>query len=213
MGKDRLRVRIPATSANLGPGFDVFGIALDTPFDILEIEKSDKIRITVRGKGSEYVPTDPKINTAGVVASILGKTVKISIERNIPLSSGMGSSAAPAAGTAYAINEIYDLGLQKRELIRIAAVGEEAASGTAHADNVAPAIYGGFVIVHGDRILSFQPENIGIVAVHPEIIVSTRAARAMLPGKISLDNVSFNIGSAASMVVDMMNSDILLIGE
>ena len=213
MGKDRLRVRIPATSANLGPGFDVFGIALDTPFDILEIEKSDKIRITVRGKGSEYVPTDPKINTAGVVASILGKTVKISIERNIPLSSGMGSSAAPAAGTAYAINEIYDLGLQKRELIRIAAVGEEAASGTAHADNVAPAIYGGFVIVHGDRILSFQPENIGIVAVHPEIIVSTRAARAMLPGKISLDNVSFNIGSAASMVVGMMNSDILLIGE
>ncbi|HEY9206830.1 MAG TPA: homoserine kinase [Candidatus Methanoperedens sp.] len=213
MGKDYLKVRVPATSANLGAGFDVFGIALDNPFDILEIEKSNEIEIIVRGKGSEYIPTDPRINTAGVVASILEKPVRITINRNIPLSSGLGSSAAPAAGIAFALNEMYELGLPREELVRIAARGEQVASGVAHADNVAPAIYGGFVIVHENKIISLMPENIGVVAVHPDIIVSTRTARAMLPKKIAIENVSFNIASAASMVVGMMKSDIKLIGE
>lgn len=213
MGIDHLKVRVPSTSANLGAGFDVFGIALEAPFDILEVEKSEKIEIIIKGRGSEYIPTDPRRNTAGVVASILDKPVKIRINRNIPLSSGLGSSAAPAAGIAFALNEMYELGLSREELVRIAARGEQAASGVAHADNVAPAIYGGFVIVHKNKIISLMPENIGIVAVHPEIIVSTRAARAILPKKMSIENVSFNVGSAASMVVGMMKSDIRLIGE
>ena len=213
MGKDYLKVRVPATSANLGAGFDVFGIALETPFDIIEVENSEKIEIKITGKGSEYIPTDPRKNTAGVVTSILGKTVKITINRNIPLSSGLGSSAAPAAGIAFALNEMYDIGLSGEELVRVAAKGEEAASGVAHADNVAPAIFGGFAIVRKDKIISIMPENIGIVAVHPDIIVSTRAARAMLPKNMPLDDISFNTASAASMVVGMMKSDIRLIGE
>ncbi len=97
--------------------------------------------------------------------------------------------------------------------MQIAAQGEEAVSGAAHADNVAPAIYGGFVIVHKNKIISLYPENIGIVAVHPEIIVSTRHARAILPKKLSLEDISFNTGNAASMVVGMMKNDIRLIGE
>lgn len=210
---DRIKVRVPATSANLGAGFDVFGIALETPFDIIEVEKSEKTEITVTGRDSRHVPRDPKKNIAGIVASILGKTVKITIHRNIPLSSGLGSSAAPAAGLAFALNEMYGLGLSREELVQIAAQGEKAASGAAHADNVAPAIYGGFVIVHKDKIISLHPGNIGIVAVHPDIIVSTKKARAILPKKISLHDFSFNTGSAASMVVGMMNSDIKLIGE
>lgn len=213
MGMDYLKVRVPATSANLGAGFDVFGIALETPFDIIEVEKSDKTEIVVTGRDSQYVPTDPKKNTAGIVASILKKPVKLTIHRGIPLSSGLGSSAAPAAGVAFALNEIYDLGLSKEELVRIAAQGEKGASGAAHADNVAPAIYGGFVIVQKDRIISLVPENIGIVAVHPAIIVSTRTARAILPKKLLLEDISFNTGKAAAMVVGMMRSDIRLIGD
>ncbi len=112
-GKDYLKVRVPATSANLGAGFDVFGIALETPFDIIEVEKSDKTEIVVTGRDSQYVPTDPKKNTAGIVASILKKPVKLTIHRNIPLSSGLGSSAAPAAGVAFALNEMYALGLSR----------------------------------------------------------------------------------------------------
>lgn len=213
MGKDYLKVRVPATSANLGAGFDVFGIALETPFDIIEVEKSDSIEIIVTGRDSQHVPADPKKNTAGIVASILEKPVKITIHRNIPLSSGLGSSAAPAAGVAFALNEMYALGLSNEELVQIAAQGEKAVSGAPHADNVAPAIYGGFVIVHKNKIISLNPENIGIVAVHPEIVVSTRAARAILPKKLSLEDISFNTGSAASMVVGMMKNDIKLVGE
>jgi homoserine kinase len=210
---DQLKIRVPATSANLGSGFDVFGIALETPFDIIDIEKSDRIEIVVLGRESRFIPTDPKRNTAGIVAALLKTPVKITIRRGIPLSSGLGSSAAPAAGMAFALNEMFALELTMEELVQIAAQGEKAASGAAHADNVAPAIYGGFVIVHKEKIISLMPENIGIVAVHPEIIVSTREARAILPKKLSLADISFNTGNAASMVVGMMKNDIALIGE
>lgn len=210
---DHLKVRVPATSANLGAGFDVFGIALGTPADIIEVEKSDKTEIIIKGKNSDFIPTDPRRNTAGIVASILDKAVRITINRNIPLSSGLGSSAAPAAGVAFALNEMYDLGLSIEELVELAAKGEKAASGVAHADNVAPALCGGFVIVHKKRLITLNPENIGIVAVHPDIFVSTRTARAILPRRVSLEDMSFNIGSAATMAVGMMRSDIELIGE
>ena len=213
MAKDHLKIKVPATSANLGAGFDVFGIALETPFDIIEIEKSDSTKIVILGRDSQYVPTDPQKNTAGIVASIMKTPLNITIHRNIPLSSGLGSSAAPAAGVAFAINEMLTLGLSRQELVQIAAKGEEAVSGAVHADNVAPAIYGGFVIVHKNKIISLYPENIGIVAVHPEIMVSTRHARAILPKKLSLDDICFNTGNAASMVVGMMKNDIKLIGD
>ena len=213
MGTDQIRVRVPATSANLGAGFDVFGIALGSPADIIEVKKSERIEIEVRGAGREHIPTDPRRNTAGIVASSLEKPVKIIIHRTIPLSSGLGSSAAPAAGVAVALNMMFDLGLSREELVRLAAQGEKAASGVQHADNVAPAICGGFTIVHKNKVISLMPENIGIVAVHPEIVVSTRTARALLPKKMWLGDVSFNTASAASMVVGMMKNDIKLIGE
>jgi homoserine kinase len=213
MEQDYLRVRSPATSANLGAGFDVFGIALETPFDIIEIEKNDRVEIIVDGIGSEFVPKDPQKNTCGIVTSIIGKPVKITIHRGIPLSSGLGSSAAPSAGVAFALNEMYSLGFSHEKLVNIAAQGEKVVSGTAHADNVAPAIYGGFVIVHDNKIISMMPEHVGIVACNPALFVSTMKARAILPESISLPDHSFNVGSAASMVVGMMKSDIRLIGE
>jgi homoserine kinase len=213
MGPDHIRVRVPATSANLGAGFDVFGIALESPADIIEVKKSKRIEIEVRGMDREHIPTDPQRNTAGIVASSLKKPVKIIIHRVIPLSSGLGSSAAPAAGVAVALNIMFDLHLSREELVLLAAQGEKVASGVSHADNVAPAICGGFVIAHKGKVISLMPENIGIVAVHPEIVVSTRTARALLPKKMWLGDVSFNIGSAASMVVGMMKSELKLIGE
>lgn len=213
MGTEHIKVRVPATSANMGAGFDVFGIALESPADIIEVIKSEKIEIEIRGAGKEHIPTDSRRNTAGIVASVLEKPVKIIIHRSIPLSSGLGSSAAPAAGVAVALNNMYDLGLSPEELVHLAAKGEKAASGVEHADNVASAIFGGFTIVHKDKVISLMPENIGIVAVHPDIVVSTRTARALLPNMIRLNDASFNTGNAALMVVGIMKSDIKLIGE
>lgn len=213
MGTDYLKVKVPATSANLGAGFDVFGIALDKPYDVIEVEKSDKLEIIITGRGAKFIPTDPNKNTAGRVAATMEKKVKISIHREIPLSSGLGSSAAPAAGVAFALNEMYDMGLSPEKLVRLAAKGEKVAAKVEHADNVAPAILGGFVIVHRQRIISLNPDNIGIVAVHPDIIVSTRRARAILPKGLSLEDISFNTASAASMVVGIMQEDISLIGK
>ena len=210
---DRIKVKVPATSANLGAGFDIFGIALEEPFDIIEVEASDRTEIKVIGRDSQFIPTDVRKNTAGIVASILGRNARITIHRNIPLSSGLGSSAAPAAGTAFALNELFSIGLSKEELVKIAAEGEKMTSGAAHADNVAPAIFGGFVIATEQKIISIMPDNIGIVAVHPEIMVNTREARALLPKRISLSDCSFNTARASSMVVGMMKSDIKLIGE
>ena len=212
MGIEQIKIRVPATSANLGAGFDVFGIALGAPADIIEVRKSEKTEIEIKGTGREHIPTDPRKNTAGIVANALARTVKITIHRSIPLSSGLGSSAAPAAGVAVAMNMMFDLGLSREELVGLAAQGEQAASGVQHADNVAPAIFGGFTIVHKNKVISLMPDNIGIVAVHPEIIVSTRTARALLPKKLWLGDVSFNTASAASMVVGMMKNDIKLIG-
>lgn len=210
---NRIKVRVPATSANLGAGFDIFGIALEEPFDIIEVEASDRTEIKVIGRDSQFIPTDVRKNTAGIVASILGRNARITIHRNIPLSSGLGSSAAPAAGTAFALNELFSIGLSKEELVKIAAEGEKMTSGAAHADNVAPAIFGGFVIATEQKIISIMPDNIGIVTVHPEIMVNTREARALLPKRISLSDCSFNTARASSMVVGMMKSDIKLIGE
>ena len=213
MGTDYLKVKVPATSANLGAGFDVFGIALDKPYDIIEVEKSNMLEINITGRDAQFIPTDPKKNTAGRVAASLGKNVRITIHRYIPLSSGLGSSAAPAAGVAFALNEMYDMGMSQEKLVRFAAKGEKVASRVEHADNVAPALMGGFVIVHRQRIISLTPENIGIVAVHPDIIVNTRRARAILPKRLSLEDISFNTASAASMVVGIMQGDISLIGK
>ncbi|MFU8767247.1 MAG: homoserine kinase [Candidatus Methanoperedens sp.] len=213
MGADYLKVKVPATSANLGAGFDVFGIALDKPYDIIEVEKSDMLEIIATGRDAQFIPTEPEKNTAGRVAAGMGKKVRITIHRDIPLSSGLGSSAAPAAGVAFALNEMYDMGMSQEKLVRLAAKGEKVASRVEHADNVAPAIMGGFVIVHRQRIISLTPENIGVVAVHPDIIVSTRRARAILPKKLSLRDISFNTASAASMVVGIMKEDISLIGK
>ena len=108
---------------------------------------------------------------------------------------------------------MYNLGLSQDKLVRLAAKGEKVASRVEHADNVAPALLGGFVIVHRQRIISLNPENIGIVAVHPDIIVNTRRARAILPKKLSLEDISFNTASAASMVVGIMQEDISIIGK
>ncbi|MFC3958111.1 homoserine kinase [Halovivax cerinus] len=205
-------VRAPATSANLGSGYDVFGLALGRPADVIHVEAADETTITVEGVGSEYVPEDPRDNTVGAVADALDAPASITIDKGVRPSSGLGSSAASAAGAAVALDTLYGLQTDPEELVRVAAEGEAVVSGDAHADNVAPAILGGFTIVTPDGITTLEA-SLSLVACLPEIVVSTRDARAVVPSTLSIDDLVDTVGSAATLTAGIARDDPELVGQ
>ncbi len=207
-----ITVRAPATSANLGSGFDVFGVALDRPADIIRVERADRTTIEITGAGNQYIPTDPKKNTVGAVVEALNAPAHIQIDKGVRPASGLGSSAASAAGAAVALNELYDRGLSRKELVPIAAEGEAVVSGAAHADNVAPSILGGFTVATASGVQSVQTD-IPLVACLPEIAVSTRDARRVVPNSARMEQVVETVGNAATLAVGMCQSDPELVGQ
>lgn len=205
-------VRAPATSANLGSGFDVFGVALDRPADVVRVERAPETTITVTGAGSEYIPEDPDANTVGAVARALDAPARIRIDKGVRPSSGLGSSAASAAAAAVALDALYDRGHSRSELVPIAAEGEALVSGDAHVDNVAPALLGGFTVATADGVTAIDA-SLSLVACLPEIVVSTRDARGVVPAEASLDDVVHTVGSAATLTAGMARDDPELVGR
>lgn len=210
---DSITVKASATSANLGAGFDVMGIALENPGDVIRVEKADKLSIVVEGRGAEGIPVEPERNTAGLVALELGQKVKITIKSGIRPGSGLGSSAAPAAGAAVAINELFSLGYSKEELVWIAARGEVAAAGIVHADNVAPCIMGDLTLVCDNYVEHVEMPGMGVVAVLPEIVVSTKAARGILPKQVPLQEMVLNVSKASMLMAGVAKKDPWIIGR
>jgi homoserine kinase len=207
-----LTVRAPATSANLGSGFDVFGVALKRPADVVRVEKADETTITVTGAGRQYIPEDPKKNTVGAVAEALEAPAHIQIDKGVRPASGLGSSAASAAAAAVGLNELYDRGYTREELVPIAAEGEAVVSGAAHSDNVAPSILGGFTVARHDGVTSVDAD-IPLVACLPDIVVSTRDARRVVPDGARMEQVVETVGNAATLAVGMARSDPDLVGR
>lgn len=207
-----ITVRAPATSANLGSGFDVFGVALDHPADVVSVEKADETTIEVTGAGSQYIPEDPKRNTVGAVVEALDAPAHIKIDKGIRPASGLGSSAASAAAVAVGLNELYDRGLTRRELVPIAGEGEAVVSGEAHVDNVCPSILGGFTIAANGDITTVSA-SIPLVACLPEIAVSTRDARRVVPSEASMDDVVHTVGRAATLTTGMCRNSPDLVGK
>ena len=205
-------VRAPATSANLGSGFDVFGAALERPADIVRVEKAEHTTISVTGVGSQYIPEDPEKNTVGAVAEALDAPAHIDIDKGVRPASGLGSSAASAAAAAVGLNELYDRGLTREELVPIAAEGEAVVSGAAHADNVAPSIMGGFTIARHDGVTAIDA-SIPLVTCLPEIVVSTRDAREVVPESARMDEIVEVVGNAATLAVGMARDDPDLVGR
>ncbi len=205
-------VRAPATSANLGSGFDVFGAALGRPADVVRLEKADRTTISVTGVGSQYIPEDPEKNTVGAVAEALDAPAHIEIDKGVRPASGLGSSAASAAAAAVGLNELYDRGLTREDLVPIAAEGEAVVSGAAHADNVAPSIMGGFTIARPDGVTAIDA-SIPLVACLPEIVVSTRDARRVVPEDASMEAIVEVVGNAATLAVGMARDDPRLVGR
>jgi homoserine kinase len=204
-------VKAPATSANLGSGFDVFGVALDRPMDVVRVEKADRTTIEMSGVGSQYIPENPDKNVVGAVAEALDAPARIRIDKGVRPSSGLGSSAASAAAAAVGLNALYDRGLSRSELVPVAAEGEAVVSGTAHSDNVAPALLGGFTVARKDTVTAVDA-SIPLVACLPEIAVSTRDARDVVPASASMADVVHTVGSAATLAVGMCRDDPTLVG-
>ena len=205
-------VRAPATSANLGSGFDVFGAALERPADIVRVERADRTTIEVTGVGSQYIPEDPEKNTVGAVAEALEAPAHIRIDKGVRPASGLGSSAASAAAAAVALNELYDRGYTREELVPVAAEGEAVVSGAAHVDNVAPAIMGGFTIARSDGVTRIDAA-VPLVTCLPEIVVSTRDARQVVPEGARMEQVVETVASAATLTVGMVRNDPVLVGR
>lgn len=222
-----VRVEAYCSTANLGAGFDVFGLALDKFADRVQIRTtSDRnVRIEARGPHSRELPRAPDKNSAGPPAqTLLDRSgaemgVEITIEKNIPPGLGLGSSGATAAACAKAMNHLLQLDLSNDELVRIASLGEAAASGSAHADNVGASLLGGFVISYGNplRTVSVKPPTkLSIVVVSPKTRIpknKTGLARKLVPEKIKVKEAILNIGRASAIALGFAKGDIDLIGS
>ena len=218
----KVTVKAPSSTANLGPGFDVFGLAIDAFYDTITLTKTKSgIKIIT----DDNIPTNPEKNTAGLVVKNMKKKFKIKdgieikIKKGIPAGYGMGSSAASAAAAAVAFDKLFGLKLNGNSLVEFAGSGEKASAGTIHYDNVAASVLGGFVIVKTnplDVIRIEPPTNLRMCIAVPTINVpkkKTKVSRGVIPKKIKLSDSILNLSNAAAIVAGFMKKDPEIIGN
>jgi homoserine kinase len=223
---ESIHVFAPATVANVVCGFDVLGFAIHEPGDEVQMRRVSKpgIRITKITGDDGRLPLDPKKNT--VSASVqhylnaLGQPdlgLEIELHKKMPIGSGLGSSSASTVAGLFAINALLGNPLSKRELVPFAMKGEELACGYGHADNVAPALLGGFVLIRSyeplDIISLPSPEGLYAAVVYPEVDVPTKDAREMIRSKVLLKDAVTQLGNVAGLVSGLFLKDYDLIGR
>lgn len=214
----------PATVANLGPGFDVLGLAVDGAGDTVTatLHPDPGVRITrITGDGG-VLPTDPEKNTAAIAAretlALAGFDVGVALEihKGLPLCSGLGSSAASAAAAAFATNQLIGSPLRKPALVGPCIEAEAAVSGR-HADNVAPALLGGLILVRSvdpvDLVRLPVPDGLTVVVVSPKLELPTKDARAVLPESVPLQTMVHSTAQIASLVSACYSGDLSLLSR
>jgi homoserine kinase len=220
----QFKVYAPASIANLGPGFDVFGVALDGLGDYVKVRRVSEpgVRVLVKGFEADQIPVKAHLNSAGAVMNAaldrLGESagVELEIEKGIPSGKGMGSSGASAAAAAVAAQKLMGVELPQRELVKLAAQGEAAVAGSAHADNVSASLFGGFILVgDGYDVVRMDIPEVGFVIVVPDIRYEnkTKMARSLLPKTVGLKDAVRNIGYASRMVAAVAMKDPVLFGK
>ncbi len=223
-----VRVFAPATVANVAVGFDILGFAINRPGDEIVARRNDSftgIRITtITGTGEKVLPMEVEKNTAGMAAlrllQHLGRTdvgIELEIHKKMPFGSGLGSSAASAAGAAVAVNELLGAPLSRESLLYFTVLGEEVADGSFHADNVAPCLVGGITLIRSNESLDVHhlpvPPSLSVAVVHPEIEILTRDARAVLSEMVPLKTAILQMGSLASFITALYTNDLPLLGR
>lgn len=215
-------VHSPGTVANLVCGFDILGLALSEPYDIMEVTLIDEPKVTIQNLDSFNLPVEPEKNVAGVVLiSVMEKLnnqfgFDVRIEKHIKPGSGIGSSAASAAGAAVAANQLLGNIFSKAEMVQFAMNGEKLASGVKHADNIAPCIYGGISLIrsiHPLDIISIPAPELFVTVVHPQIEVRTSDARQILKQQVPLKDAIRQWGNIAGLVIGFLKNDFDLIGR
>ncbi len=214
----------PCSTANLGPGYDVFGLALDAFEDKVKVSRASSDgegRISIKNS-DQAIPSTPESNSAGLVAKKMMQdfgisyNTEIEVTKGVPSGYGVGSSAASAAAAAMAFNTLYDLKIDKNRLVEYAAEGEVASAGTKHYDNVSASLLGGFVVcrIGSDRLQFTRlepPKDLVLVVAVPWLEVpkkKTEVARSVLPKVVPLKDVVHNISGAATIVAGFALKDV-----
>lgn len=220
---DWIRAFAPATVANVACGFDVFGFALERPGDVVAARRRDAAGVEiveVSGDGGS-LPRDAGRNTAGVAAQYLlaeagaDAGIELRLVKGLPLKSGLGSSAASAVAAAVAVDALLGLDAPRERLLAAAMEGERVAVGSAHADNAAAALYGGFVLVrHGPRVTELPvPQGLSCALVRPHVEIDTGAARALLGKHVELGAAVAQWGNTAALVAGLFRGDLELVAS
>ena len=220
---DQIELFSPASVANVSCGFDVLGFCLDHIGDIMQISKTKTTGITIGKVTGQNLPKDPSKNVASVAGLALLKETpsefgfQIDIDKKIKPGSGIGSSAASAAGAVFGINELLGNPYTRNELIRFAMVGEAIASGAAHADNLAPVLLGGFTLVRSNVSLDViklpNPSQLVATIIHPKIELKTLHSRAILKATIPLDKAIEQWGNLGGLISALYTDDYELLSR
>ncbi len=214
-----VRAFAPATVANVACGFDILGFALERPGDEVVARRTEQpgvVLTEITGDGGR-LPLDASLNTAGrAVQALLDRLepdcgVALKLHKGLPLASGLGSSAASAVAAVFAVDQLLEAHLPLTDLLLCALEGERLASGSAHADNAAPSLYGGFVLVRSsdppDVVRLPIPEGLSCAVVRPHIEVETATARALLGEWVRLRDAVTQWGNVAGLMVGLLTED------
>ena len=220
---NEIKIFAPATVANVSCGFDILGLCLDSVGDEMVIRRTNEKGIKITKIVGQDLPLEAEKNVAGVAGLSLLKALnadagfEIEIYKNIKPGSGIGSSAASSAGAVFAINELLGKPFSIEELVGFAMQGEKLASGTAHADNVAPALFGGFTMVTSYDPLNVikidAPEELFATVIHPQIEVKTADSRSVLKQNVSLKTLVTQMGNFGGLISGLYTQDYDLIGR
>jgi homoserine kinase len=225
MSSKSIKVFSPATVANVVCGFDILGFAVNEPGDELYMELCDQPGVVITSiEGDEgRLPLDPDKNTVSAcvksVLKHLGREdlgVKLKLTKKMPLGSGLGSSSASAVAGIFALNELLDRPLTKHELLPFAMEGERIACGHGHADNVAPALFGGFTLIKSYEpleVIQLPIPNLYCALLYPHVDVPTRDARQIIRSKVLLKDAVTQWGNIAGLVSSLYQQDYDLLGR
>ena len=220
---EKVVIYSPATVANLACGYDIMGLALNNPGDEMVVTRNHSNHLVIKNLTPYSLPEDPKKNTATVAVQSLLDALgandgfNFEIRTKIKPGSGLGSSASSAAAAVYGVNKLLGEPLSTKELVVHAMEGEKYLSAKAHADNVAPALLGGVILIRGydplDIIQLEYPEDLYLTIIHPQISIKTSEARRLLGDSIAIDKAVAQWGNVGGLVAGFLMKNHSMIGN